>query len=208
MRVIIVANSPVKSFKKVYQPVNDDFIITCDNAVKIIDEYIVSLAIGDFDSGGKEYLDDKINRLIYPAEKDQTDLELALMYVSKLNNVSEILIFDANGGRSDHYLINLKLIAKYQNRYHIPIKMINETEEISYLSKGEYKIINNNYQYISLINFDTCNLTLEGFKYNLNNYYLPKDNTLTISNEIIGKEAKIIINLGESFLIKIKNGCL
>ncbi len=204
MRVIIIGNSPVKSFKKDYQFKNGDYLIACDNGIAEATSYEVDLAIGDFDSGGSNLISYALSNQVYPAIKDQTDLELALLQVEKLANVSEILIYDASGGRLDHYLINLKLIAKYQNKYHCKIKLITEKEEITYLTIGDYLIPNQNYQYLSLINFDKVSLLLDGLKYNLPKTLLLDENTLTISNEFVKDEARITIYSGATYLILTK----
>lgn len=208
MRVIIIGNSPEKSFKKNYIEEENDYIITCDNGIKELDPKKTDLAIGDFDSGGRILANKALKKKTFAVKKDQTDLELALMEVENLQNVSEILIYDACGGRIDHYLINLKLIAKYQRKHECTIKLIGEKEIIKYLEKGEHLIQNNNYEYLSLINFNEAIVSLEGLEYNLSNYLLTKDNTMTSSNKFKEEIGKITILSGSVFLVLIKKGPL
>ena len=47
----------------------------------------------------------------YPAEKDETDLELALLHVAKAG-AKEILVLSALGGRLDQTLANVQLLAR------------------------------------------------------------------------------------------------
>ena len=84
MRVIIVANSVEKDFINIYKKELNDYIITTDgSSVEALKLGITpDLAIGDFDSG--ELNKDLPNIKIYPKMKDETDLELALMEVKKL----------------------------------------------------------------------------------------------------------------------------
>lgn len=76
----------------------------------------MSLAVGDFDSLAPDELQIleshlKTNEVIHvKAEKDETDTELALMY-AQAQNPDEINIFGATGGRLDHLLSNLWLLA-------------------------------------------------------------------------------------------------
>lgn len=204
MRVIIIGNSPIKSFKNNYLPEKDDYFITCDKGIKELKNYNPNLAIGDFDSGGKILAKNANQTKNFPVKKDQTDLELALMEVKNLKNVSEIIIYDAGGARTDHYLMNLKLIAKYQKKYQTQITLINQKEVIKLLTKGNNIIKNDNYQYLSIINFEETLITLEKVEYPLNNYLLTKDNTLTSGNKFINDEAIIKIHSGEAYLILIK----
>lgn len=204
MRVIIIGNSPSKSFKKDYIKKEDDYIITCDNGIKEVHHQEVNLAIGDFDSGGRNLANQALKKKTYPSKKDQTDLELALMEIASLNDVDEVLIYDACGGRIDHYLINLKLISKYQEKYNCQIELVGEKEIIKFLPKGDYLIENNNYRYISLINFEKTIVTLDGFEYNLKEYLLTTNNTMTSSNKFKNEQGRIIVHLGAVFIILIK----
>lgn len=204
MRVIIIGNSPIKSFKNNYSPEENDYFITCDKGIKELRNYNPNLAIGDFDSGGKILSKNANQTKVFPAKKDQTDLELALMEVKNLKNVSKIIIYDAGGARTDHYLINLKLIAKYQKKYQKQIILINQKEVIKFLTKGNYIIENDNYQYLSIINFEETLITLENVEYPLNNYLLTKENTLTSSNKFLSSDAIIKIHSGEVYLILTK----
>jgi thiamine pyrophosphokinase len=74
----------------------------------------VALAVGDFDSASPEAVASaeaagtRIER--HPADKDATDLELALDAASKLGP-SRILVLAARGGRLDHELAGLLVLA-------------------------------------------------------------------------------------------------
>jgi thiamine pyrophosphokinase len=73
----------------------------------------VSVAIGDFDSvsstalerAGREGV--RIER--HPAEKDQTDLELALHEAIRLG-ATDVIVLGIGGGRQDHLLANLLVL--------------------------------------------------------------------------------------------------
>ncbi|MCI0397924.1 MAG: thiamine diphosphokinase [Chloroflexi bacterium] len=47
---------------------------------------------------------------VYPAAKDESDLELALLYAT-IHYEDDILVFGASGGRLDHLLANMLLLA-------------------------------------------------------------------------------------------------
>jgi thiamine pyrophosphokinase len=94
----------------------DDLLIAADGGVRnaVALGLIPSVLIGDFDSLSSGELD-KFSRagaslLRHPPEKDQTDLELALDYALKIG-YAPILILGAYGGRLDHALGILGLIA-------------------------------------------------------------------------------------------------
>lgn len=100
------------------------------------------LAVGDFDSLKPDELQVlashlQKNEIIHvKAEKDETDTELALLY-AQAKNPDIINIFGATGGRLDHLLSNLWLLAnpKFEaiiEKTHI----VDNVNDVSYLSPG------------------------------------------------------------------------
>jgi thiamine pyrophosphokinase len=74
----------------------------------------VDVAVGDFDSvstGGLERVEREGARVErHPADKDKTDLELALDEAVRAG-ATEIIVVGVGGGRLDHYMANLLLLA-------------------------------------------------------------------------------------------------
>lgn len=147
-------------------------------------------AFGDFDS-----ITDKERRQIekaapglhvYQAEKDQTDLELALDWALKMNP-HNIRMFGVTGGRADHFLGNIQILYKGLNT-NAAIRLIDRQNEIQMFGPGRYTLeARSDKRYISFIPFTEAadGLTLEGFKYPLNNCHITLGSTLCISNELI-----------------------
>ena len=112
---------------------------------------------------------------------------------------STITIYGATGGRLDHFMGVLQILQKpeYLER-HIHLRVIDVQNEITLLNEGEHQVKQDStYPYISFIPLnDEVSLSLEGFKYNLSNEYLELGSTLTISNEITTKVAKVNVEKG------------
>lgn len=72
----------------------------------------VDLIVGDMDSVSPEALSayDGVAIELHPADKDQTDLELALRAAIRMG-VDRIIIVGGSGGRLDHFLANALLIS-------------------------------------------------------------------------------------------------
>ena len=74
----------------------------------------VDLVVGDFDSADPAALDAavaggaEVRR--YPAEKDQSDLELAL-HAARASGATHVIVVGGSGGRLDHFLANVLLLA-------------------------------------------------------------------------------------------------
>lgn len=154
--------------------------------------FIPDIAVGDFDSITAEEYDllkeKNINIEKHPPEKDETDMELALTLAFSYNP-NRIRIFGATGGRLDHFLGNLFFLINLKERNeHIAFEMIDRKNLIEVKQPGTYKIKRlPDKQYISFIPItkNVENLTLDGFKYPLNNRHIFFGSTLCISNELI-----------------------
>ncbi|MCC7669394.1 MAG: thiamine diphosphokinase [Leuconostoc pseudomesenteroides] len=105
------------------------------------------LAVGDFDSltsAEFEALQEHItaeNIVHVRAEKDETDTELAIMFAQK-QAVSRIKVFGATGGRLDHLLSNLWLMAdpKFDDVVE-KLEIIDQTNSVTFLKAGHHSVL-------------------------------------------------------------------
>ncbi|MFT9469889.1 thiamine diphosphokinase [Leuconostoc pseudomesenteroides] len=105
------------------------------------------LAVGDFDSLTSvefEALQEHItaeNIVHVRAEKDETDTELAIMFAQK-QSVSRIKVFGATGGRLDHLLSNLWLMAdpKFDDVVE-KLEIIDQTNSVTFLKAGHHSVL-------------------------------------------------------------------
>ena len=122
-RVFVVAGSPTATPPALLRPSAGDFVIAADSGIghALAWGWRVDLAIGDMDSVAAQDLDQVERRgtrvVRMPPAKDETDLELALLYAVDLAP-REIVVCGALGGRSDHYLANVLLLARRDLRGH------------------------------------------------------------------------------------------
>lgn len=161
--------------------------------------YKIDLAIGDFDSVSEKELEliksNAKEMIILNPIKDKTDTEEALDKALTMSN--DITIFGGiKGNRIEHFLSNLTLFNKFND-----LLLIDDNSFIMYkkdltLNKEDCK----EYKYVSFFTYKPCVLTLEGFKYNLDNFNLSLSNcSLTTSNEIVDEKA--IIKSSKKLLI-------
>ena len=200
MRTIIVANSPIKSFYKIYKNQPNDYLIGVDGgAISIIDRNLqLDLAIGDFDSTNQlELIKQKaLKILVYPIEKNETDLELAIMN----SPTNDIYIYDNIGGRLDHEILSVNLLYKYQDKN---ITILNETNKIVYLKKGKYNIAMEHYNHFSFIIPNKAIVSTNNTLYNLKNQQLSNMDTYCTSNNILDKNKNIEIEVHQGGIILI-----
>ena len=86
--------------------IDDSLVISADKGYKLAQAVGVKsdIIMGDFDSAEKPVFD---NIEIFPSEKDDTDLMLAIKQGFE-SGCDDFLIFGATGGRVDHLLGNIQ----------------------------------------------------------------------------------------------------
>lgn len=162
----------------------------------------VERAYGDFDSVSAEDIENFKEHLtfdIVPGVKDYTDSELALLSLAE-EGAESIDVYGALGGRKDHELMNIQLLA-HEDLRKLDIRLLNETNDIRLLPQGVHTIeADNDKRYVSLIPlYDKTLLTLEGFKYDIQDTYVSIGRTLTVSNEF--KEKTVTVKTDKDILM-------
>lgn len=162
--------------------------------------YPVDWAMGDFDSvTASEYEElqaycQQIERV--SSHKDDTDLELALAYVSQMPNMTACYIFGAlgsSGGRLDHLILNLWLAHQPRFSSLIPrCLMIESDTVVQFFNPGVYQIQpGTNPQYLSIITMSPVKgLKIKQAVYNLSPTDLDYPKAY-ISNEFIDTSTPI-----------------
>ncbi len=196
MRTILVCAGPqeeVPDLRTFCQ--TDDFIVGVDGGVQTIESFglTCNMTIGDFDSLG--YVPE--GAIVHPAEKDETDLELALRTVSEMERGEAIIIVGATGGRLDMTVQNVYLLKQYPEA-----RLVTKREEVRYLAAGTYPVEAGSYHYLSFIPLVPSNLSLSGVKYPLDKHSVPVGGSLTVSNEWSASEAKVELHQGELLMMR------
>lgn len=189
IKIVCAGNN---DFKELYQPDEKELLVGVDGGIYEIVKMgkKVDLAVGDFDSCNIEEVVmhcDKIRA--FPREKDYSDLELAIMEI-KDYQFEKVIIYNATGGRLDHFQASLNILIKYSN---LNIEIIDNRNLIKVINQTT-TIAKSQYKYCSLFAIDEgVRISLKGFRYPLENYALHKFDNLCLSNEIIN-EGLIEIN--------------
>lgn len=180
-----------------YSEDESEFILGVDQACKLLMDHQIhiDLALGDFDSisSSLQELDANSTSIKkYPSIKNYTDTYLAVQEALTMEH-DEIIIYGGTGNRFDHTFANIQLLRLGR------IKMINDTSEIYLLDPGIYNI-ENDYKYVSFFAIEEVDeLTLKGFKYEVEDIILKEEDPLCISNEGSGT-----LEFKEGLLLVIK----
>ncbi|MBU5266062.1 thiamine diphosphokinase [Virgibacillus proomii] len=210
--VAIVANGPnwYPDFYH-YQPIVDYWIGADRGALTLVEhDLTMEYAVGDFDSTTDEEKNVILNKAkyyqTYPAEKNETDLEIALMKAYELNP-KIIYLFGVTGGRMDHALINVQLLYRIVSKGIRGI-IVDKTNYIELTLPGKYTVKNDaNYPIVSFIPFSSkvVGITLENFYYPLINATISWGSTLCISNKLIKNSGTFSYKEGILLLVKSRD---
>ena len=140
MRAIIFANGELRSQEHIIELSEDDLIIAANGGSRhCLDLGIIpNILIGDLDSMDRnqlaEWRDIGVKVIEFPEDKDQTDLELAMLYAQR-GHPAEILVYGGIGGRLDMTMANLFLLAHPDIK--TPTTFICAKEKVRLLKAGD-----------------------------------------------------------------------
>jgi len=199
-RIIIFANGELPNKEKARALLReDDFIIAADGGTRHAIELgrTPNIIIGDLDSLPVNLEPSTLNieLMQFPADKNETDLELAIQHALTLNP-QEIIIIGALGGRLDQTLGNIALISNLQPAT-CNLKLNDGLEEV-FFCHDHAEVNGAAGDIVSLIPWqgEVTGILTQGLKWVLQNETLYPHKTRGISNEMTGDTATIKIKSG------------
>ncbi len=160
-----------------------------------------AIYVGDGDSGGKPLPAGE--NICLPAEKDVTDLQAAYR-CALAHGVKQVVFTGCLGGRQDHHIVNLQLLAQAQQQG-IDAQILTPGNRVCCLGPGQYRILGQDYRYFSLLPLDEClSLTIAHAKYPLPPTTVVRGDSLTVSNEPMDGWAEVTIFSGQAWLTQAK----
>ncbi len=202
-RAVIMAGADIKEYS-FYTPLSGDYIICADRGYLHARRLGVTpdVLLGDFDSLDVP-LPEHIKILTYPAEKDATDLQIAVDYAADVG-FDEVYVIGALGGRSDHFMANVCLL-RYAREKRGCTMILEDSDTRMQLLYDEVSIPARKNFYLSVIPvFEPAVVSLSGVKYPLSEKLLPVGDTLGVSNEFAGTEAYIRIHSGSALILECR----
>lgn len=180
--------------------IDHDLIIGADSGADSIRSLGIAphIVVGDLDSISTETLawvkrNDVVIRE-FPADKDKTDMELAIEEAVAAG-ATEITLTGAWGGRVDHSLANIFLL-RTALRHGIECCIKEEDGDIFIVDRRTV-VSGAPGDTVSLLALEACaGVALDGFKYKVPDGKLSPGSTLGISNILLGKQGKIELQSG------------
>ncbi len=202
MRVVIFANGKLNHPEQARESVRpDDLVIAADGGTEHARSVDITpdVVIGDFDSladGEQERLASTgVETIAFPARKDETDLELALLHAARAG-ADEIIILAALGGRLDQTVANLLLLAMPELR-NIDVHVV-EGPQTAFLICTQATIRGEPGDNVSLIPLggDAEGVTAEGLEWPLHEDTLRFGPARGVSNVLTREEAHVRVQKG------------
>lgn len=173
------------------------FLIAADGGYDQLKQWDIAphLAVGDFDSLGQVPEDVEVVR--HPVMKDDTDMMLAVQEGLKLG-CGRFLIYGGLGGRLDHTLANLHILA-FLAQQKIPSFLLGPDASITAVHNRALVFPAGYRGTLSLFAWGgpAEDITLSGLLYPLDHGALATDRPLGVSNEFLdGRDAHVTIGRG------------
>lgn len=212
--IVIVAGGSPKYWPDMTEySVRDTFWIGVDRGAWFLLEQGITpdIAVGDFDSlTASEWLtvSTSVSEVVKaPAEKDETDTQLALSIALAQDATAEIILIGGTGGRMDHLLANFWLMSEPRFAAIMPrFKLLDNQNTVMFYRPGNYQLTKEKDKpYIGFICPGVVtNLTLTGFKYGLTDHSVTYPVSFA-SNEFLANEGTFSFATGQLVVIQSKD---
>lgn len=156
---------------------------------------VPDLAIGDFDSLGYVPMAKRVAR--FPVKKDKSDFELALDRARDMG-FSEVVAYGVLGGRLDHTIAALQLIARFAEEG-MDVTAVSDTYAVRALAGPdlfELPLLEQGVVSVFSVSDEASGVIERGMEYALNDAVLTNRTSLGLSNELTGEPAAVGVESG------------
>ncbi len=209
MYVVIVANAPLLRLDPYREMIaSADLVIAADGGANALADTGIrpSLVIGDLDSLSAARLAqlaaDGVELRRFPREKDETDLELALLHAAAMG-ATRIDILGALGGRWDHTFANVAMLAMPELKGR-QVRLIDERQRL-FLVRDQATLDGQRGDTLSLLPLTPTarGVTTRGLFYALDDATLYFERARGVSNILIDPPG--FISLREGLLLVVQH---
>lgn len=160
------------------------------------------ILVGDFDSLGEPQVPEDTEVLQVPAEKNETDTQLAVdLAISR--GARQITVIGGLDGRLDHTLSNLAILEKLDALYLHGV-ITDGKNRVRFLRNNSTLIPRSEFRYFAVIAADPVvkGVSIEGAKYPLKRATLKRTEQYAVSNEIAGNCTLIEVRKGGVWIVE------
>lgn len=210
MAILIFANGDIEDVEWIQSYLSSPgTVIAADGGTRHLRrlDHLPDVVIGDLDSlrpENRAWLEEAgVQMHVYPHDKNETDLELALLHAVSHHEEGDILVFGAQGGRLDQTLANILLLA-HPALAGRRVELVEQYQK-AWLVTDRTEIVGEVGDTVSLIPLGGDVLVIEttGLRWPLSNEVLAFGPARGVSNEMTEARASIVI--GEGTLLCLHN---
>ena len=203
-KAFIYGGGPVFTDGITERPKAGDIVVAADSGYKTAMQLAgrVDILVGDMDSIHGPVPDGAVEVQRLPAEKDLTDLQVAVELAIG-RGADELILISSLSGRLDHTLSALAILEDMNGRG-IHAYIADGQNRARYIRSTSTLIARSQYKYLSLIAADELvkGVSIEGCKYPLKKAKLCRRVQFAVSNEITGNVALISVKRGGLYIIE------
>ncbi len=186
-----------------------DLVIAADGGYAQLSGCRPDVVIGDFDSLG--YVPEMENVQVYPKQKDDTDMMLAVKFGLE-KGYREFVLLGGIGGRFDHTMANVQTLA-YLHAHGAAGVLKSDTTDMYLIGAdensgkaGEIRFVADTEGILSVFSYGekTEQATIRGAEYEIENAILNDSFPLGVSNSFVGKEVTISVGRGRLLIVHEK----
>jgi thiamine pyrophosphokinase len=211
-RIVLFANGVFYEPEKLLPELkDDDYLIAVDGGLRYFTPFalVPDLIIGDLDSADPEdvqrFKTQGVEVRQYPIEKNETDLELALLFAYSLHPES-IWIVAALGGRLDQTLASIYLLTS-PDLINCDVRLVDGRQEVLII-QNTTSLSGKTGDRVSLLPLKDAvtGVTTRGLNYPLKGETLYPHQSRGVSNHMTGKQAQVIVQQGLLLCIHERSG--
>lgn len=205
MRAFVFAGGEIVPSLITERPSGDDLVVAADSGYRNAAALgiLPSLLVGDLDSLGSIELPREVEVLRVPAEKNETDTQLAVR-TALSRGATELLLIGGLSGRLDHTLSTIGILEELADRS-VRAVLTDGQSRVRFLRNDGLLLVRDaRYRYLSLISLTerSRGVTVEGCKYPLDRAVLCRRDQYAVSNEIVGNAALVEVRRGALLVIE------
>lgn len=187
-----------------------DIVVGVDHGIEhcLLAGLVPTVLMGDFDSIDEASLNDArlvgVQKIGYPARKNQSDLQLALEWLNT-KSVDCVTLLGVSGGRSDHHLFNWLL--PLQQQWNFSIEFIDASVHAHVVeSTRPLKVSVLPGQTISILPLpEATGVSTHGLEYPLTQAHLTAGSTLGLSNVAAADDIGVSLLSGRLLVFRVKS---
>jgi len=211
MTAVIVANGDAVPGDRAIAA-GAELLIAADGGALLCSRWglLPQLVVGDLDSLGVDRADELARRgarvMAYPADKDESDTEIAVSVALERGAIDIVLLAALGGERLDHEIANILLVAGPRSRGRLRA-VRGDTTVRSLHSPSRLVLDGSPGDIVTLMPLgDAAGITTEGLRYTLRDEPLRAGAARGLSNVIERAGASIALDAGVLIVIEIARG--